>query len=45
MVDKRSPEKGLMSQLELWHPGRGGADNTVPQLPVTSMDWLALTLL
>ncbi len=41
-VDKRSPEKGLMSRLKLWRPGRGVADNTVPQLPVASMDRLAL---
>ncbi len=42
MVDKRSPEKGQMSRLKLWRPGCGGADDTVPQHPAASMDWLAL---
>ena len=43
-VDKSSPNKGQMSRLKLRHPGRGGADDTVPELPATLMDWLALAL-
>ncbi len=44
-MDKRSPEKGQMSWLKLWRPGRGGADDTVPELPTMSMDRLALVSL
>ncbi len=42
MVGKRSLKKGQMSRPKLWRPGRGGADDTVPELSATLMDWLAL---
>ena len=41
-VDKRSPEKQQMSRPEWRRPGHGGANDTVPELSATLMDWLAL---
>jgi len=41
MVDKPHPEKGQISRPKLWRPGHGCVNDTVPQLPATSMYWLA----